>query len=81
MPAYKELYRLGSRVRVKPREALLEFQLNWKHHHPLSDDMLEFAGCSTTVVDVGFYHGGDVLYRLQDVTGTWHEACLESESG
>jgi hypothetical protein len=28
------------------------------------------------VQEVGFYHGGDVLYQLRGVPGTWHECCL-----
>ena len=67
----------GSKVRVRAREELLAFQRSWKFHHPVSDDMLSFAGQQTTVVGVGFYHGGDVLYHLDGIPGTWHETCLE----
>ena len=77
MPSYKELFRKGHRVRVRPREVLLEFQRTWKFHDPLSDEMVSLAGLSATVLSVGFYHGGDVLYQLDGVAGTWHEVCLE----
>jgi hypothetical protein len=30
---------------------------------------------------VAFYHGGDVLYTLDDIPGTWHEACMHPSSG
>jgi hypothetical protein len=36
------------------------------------------AGCTARVRDVGFYHGGDALYHLEGVPGTWHEACLHA---
>jgi hypothetical protein len=26
--------------------------------------------------EVGFYHGGDVLYTLDGIPGLWHEQCL-----
>jgi hypothetical protein len=28
------------------------------------------------VKQTGIYFGGDVLYWLEDVPGTWHERCL-----
>ena len=31
------------------------------------------------VRDVSFYHGGDVLYSLEKIPGTWHEQCLSSD--
>jgi hypothetical protein len=30
------------------------------------------------VRDVGFYHGGDVLYHLDGAPGIWHEVCLHA---
>lgn len=30
------------------------------------------------VEKVGFYHGGDPLYKLDGVPGVWHEECLEA---
>jgi hypothetical protein len=77
MPAYKELFREGSRVKVRNRKDLVQFQQSWKWHHPVSDPMLAYAGQTATVKSVGFYHGGDVLYELVGIAGTWHEACLE----
>ena len=35
-----------------------------------------FAGRGTTVQEVSFYHGGDVLYTLDGIPGIWHEQCL-----
>ena len=72
---------VGSSVRIKPRAELETFQREWKHHHPLQGDQLSYAGHTATVKAAGMYHGGDVLYQLSDIPGTWHEVCLEvSES-
>jgi hypothetical protein len=78
MAVYQALFEAGARVRIRPLGALQEFRSSWKLHHPLAEEQLEFAGRTATVADVGFYHGGDVLYTLEDVPGTWHEACVES---
>jgi hypothetical protein len=78
MPLYREVYLKGTLVRVADRASLLEFQKVWKLHHPLRWWQLWFAGQRATVFNVGFYHGGDVLYQLRGVPGTWHECCLRS---
>jgi hypothetical protein len=79
MPPYKELFSVGQRVRIRASEALVNFQKSWTLHHPISDEMVSFADTSAVVKSVGFYHGGDVLYVLENVPGTWHEGCLEGE--
>jgi len=68
----------GSKVRVIPRAALEAFAQGWKYHHKLEPEQMGYAGLSTTIKKVGFYHGGDVLYVLENVPGIWHEPCLES---
>ena len=78
MPPYKELFPVGSRVRIKPRSFLERFQREWKYHNPVSDSQLDAAAVCDTVKEVGFYHGGDVLYTLASTPGMWHEECLES---
>jgi len=78
LPPYQEQFPVGSRVRVKARPFLEQFQREWKYHHPLSTDQVDAAGRTDTVKGVGFYHGGDVLYQLSQIPGTWHEVCLES---
>jgi len=80
VPPYKEQFPAGSRVRVKPRRFLEQFQREWKYHHPISDGQLDLAGVIDTVKGAAFYHGGDVLYTLSETPGTWHEVCLESAS-
>ena len=51
---------------------------DWRWHHPLESERLQFAGNEATVDSVAFYHGGDVLYTLHGIPGIWHEACLLS---
>ena len=77
MTPYCERFKKGSIVRVAPLDDLLEFQRTWRLHDPLSNDQLAFAGRLTTVVGVGFYHGGDVLYQLAEAPGVWHERCVQ----
>ena len=81
MPAYHELYAVGTRVQIADRASLEEFRTSWRHHNPLSPEQLAYAGQSSTVKEVGFYHGGDVLYQLDAIPGTWHEQCLRAGSG
>ena len=80
MPAYKELYPVGSEVRVLPREKLEDFRRTWQFHDPLQEGQLPYAGAVSRVASVGFYHGGDVLYTLEKIPGIWHEICLGSAS-
>ena len=79
MPPYKELYPVGTKVRVASRAKLDDFLRTWKFHHPLVPEQLLAADRVAEVVNVGIYHGGDVLYGLRDVPGTWHEECLRPE--
>ena len=55
---------------------LEEFLRTWKYHHELTPEQLVFAGRVTKVKNSGMYHGGDVLYELEDVPGIWHEVCI-----
>ncbi len=76
--AYTAEYPVGSRVRIASREELATFMREWHYHNPLQPDQLQYAGRVTTVRRVGFYHGGDELYLLTDIPGTWHEENLAS---
>ena len=62
---------------MKARPFLEQFQREWKYHNPISEQQLDAAGAVDTVMAVGFYHGGDTLYTLFNIAGTWHEDCLE----
>ena len=75
---YKVEYEVGTAVKIKSRDFLLEFTRTWKFHNPLSAEQIEYQGKRATVKTVSFYHGGDELYALVDIPGIWHEQCLES---
>jgi hypothetical protein len=67
----------GTIVRVASQVELEEFRATWKLHNPLKQEQLAFAGSVAKVVGVGYYFGGDELYRLEGIPGVWHECCLE----
>ena len=73
---YKEAYLKGAKVRVADRDFLEEFKREWKYHHKLIPEQFEYAGRMAAVEGVGFYHGGDALYKLEGIPGLWHEQCL-----
>jgi hypothetical protein len=77
---YKATFPKGSRVRVASRAALETFARDWKYHHKLLPEQMDYAGATTTVKEVSFYHGGDQLYVLDNVPGIWNEPCLEPAS-
>lgn len=77
MPFYKEQFPKGSAIRVKEREALESFKMEWHCHNPLQSQQLAFAGREGRIASGGFYHGGDMLYSLEGIPGAWHEQCLE----
>ena len=73
---YNEEYPVGTIVRIIDRDALKHFQQSWKYHNPIEDNQLSYAGQIAKVEEVSFYHGGDELYRLENIPGIWHESCL-----
>jgi hypothetical protein len=75
---YNAEYPVGSLVRVADREHLERFIAEWNYHHPLTKELLDFAGCVTVVTNVGYYHGGSELYELSGLPGIWHEQCLRA---
>jgi len=56
---------------------LEHFLATWKFHNKLTQEQLAYADHVAEVESIGFYHAGDELYRLKEVPGIWHEACLE----
>jgi len=75
---YKEEFPKGSTVKIASRPSLENFLRTWKLHNKLKPDQLNYAGQLAEVESVGFYHGGDELYKLKGVPGVWHEQCLEA---
>jgi hypothetical protein len=63
-------------VRIADRPVLERFLTTWKFDNPLKSEQLAFAGKVAKITNVGFYHGGDPLYVLDEVPGVWHEQCL-----
>jgi hypothetical protein len=78
VPGYTARFAVGTQVSVVPEARLQEFRRTWRYHHALQDVQMPYAGARARVATVGFYHGGDVLYTLDNVPGIWHEACLDS---
>lgn len=75
---YQARFVEGAAVRIAPLSVLEEFRRTWRLHHPLAAEQLLYADRLARVAEIGFYHGGDALYRLQDIPGEWHEQCLET---
>lgn len=76
MPPYRELFPVGTKVRVASRPVLDAFVREWTFHHKLEPSQLSFADRTASVQRVEYHHGGDVLYVLDGAPGTWHESCL-----
>jgi hypothetical protein len=69
---------VGTRVQIAELKELARFQADWKSHHPLEPEQLEHAGVVTIVREVTYYQGGEPLYTLDQVPGTWLEPCLRA---
>ena len=73
---YNAEFPKGSTVRIAERPFLENFLDTWKLHNKLEPNQLDYANNTAEVESVGFYHGGDELYRLKGIPGIWHESCL-----
>jgi hypothetical protein len=73
---YREAFPVGSAVRIADRASLEAFMESWRYHHKLQPEQLAYAARSTRVEEVGFYHGGDPVYKLEGIPGLWLEQCL-----
>jgi hypothetical protein len=73
---YEAQFREGIQIRINDKESLERFAREWQYHNPLTREQMQFAGVVATIVGIGFYHGGDPLYTLENVPGVWHEECL-----
>jgi hypothetical protein len=76
---YEARFKQGDRVRIQARAALDQFVEQWTYHHPLAPEQLAFAGRTAVVKSIGYYHGGDVIYELENVPGIWHEVNVMAE--
>ncbi len=76
MNPYEEAFPVGTMVRIADLHELEEFRETWAYHNPLQPEQFAEAGRAVRVAAVGFYHGGDPLYTLEDTVGVWHESCL-----
>ena len=77
MPGQTALFPIGTEVLIAPQTTLARFQRPiWRNHHPVLDEQIPYADKVGRVAKVGFYHGGDVLYWLENIPGIWHEVCL-----
>ena len=74
--AYDADFPVGTKVRIKSRHLLQDFQRTWRFHDPLKDSQLDYAGQIATVDRVGYYFGADELYWLAGIPGVWNELCL-----
>jgi hypothetical protein len=74
----KQAFPLGATVRIADRKALEEFAAKWRFYHKLQPEQLACAGREATVTKVGFYYGGDAVYQLDGIPGTWPEPCLRT---
>jgi hypothetical protein len=73
---YSPEYPVGTKVRVAPRLILEDFLHTWQYHNKLIPEQIVYAGTTSEVESIGFYHGGDELYKLKGLPGIWYEACL-----
>jgi len=77
----KQAFPLGTRVRIADRAALEEFAAKWRFYHRLHPEQLACGGREAMVVKVSFYVGGDAVYQLDGIPGTWPEQCLRAVEG
>jgi hypothetical protein len=75
---YDADYPEGTLVKIVTLQELESFRDSWRFHHPIQPEQLEYANRIVRVKSVGYYHGGDVLYQLEGIPGTWHERCLRA---
>jgi hypothetical protein len=75
---YKARFEIGTSVQIADRAVLETFLRDWKLHNKLEPNQLKYHGQVATVEKVGFYFGGDQLYKLTGIPGIWHEQCLKA---
>ena len=71
-------FEVGSEVLIADRAFLEQFLEAGQYHNELEPEQLEYAGRTTKVLEVTFFHGGDEIYKLEGIPGVWHEECLSA---
>lgn len=77
---YDAKFKKGEQVKIGLRDELERFMHEWHYHDPLTKEQLLYAGFVALIKDVGFFHGGEPIYELASIPGTWHEECLSGVS-
>jgi hypothetical protein len=75
---YSETFPNDSKVKITNRSMLENFLKMWTLHNKLKPEQLSHADQISEVESVGFYRGGDELYKLKGISGIWHKQCLEA---
>jgi hypothetical protein len=76
--AYNIEFPTGTSVKIADRGTLENFLKNWKYHDKLTPEQVEYHDRVALVERTGIYFGGDELYWLEGIPGTWHEQCLSA---
>jgi hypothetical protein len=65
---YKCEFPKGTTVRIASKDFLEKFYHEWKYHHKLTLEQIDYHDQIATVEQASVYHGGDELYELQGCT-------------
>lgn len=68
----------ATRVEIADRDILEDFLQSWRFHDP---SQLDYAGQTAEVESHSIDHGGDVIYRLKNIPGFWHQHLLSLGEG
>jgi hypothetical protein len=74
---YNAAFATGATIRIPARVFLEDFTATSSYHHQLEPEQLVYAERIAKVKRVGFYHGGDPVYTLEGIPGSWLEPCLQ----
>jgi len=68
---WKPQFEAGDEVEIMDRVTLEQFRDYWKYVARPTEEQLRYAGLKTKIKIPTFYHGGYVLYELEDAPGVW----------
>ncbi|HEX5275263.1 MAG TPA: hypothetical protein VFW34_08305 [Candidatus Rubrimentiphilum sp.] len=75
----KPQFQTGDKVVIVDRQTLERFRNYWKFVARPTEEQLQYAGVKTNVSRPAFYHGGYVLYELEDVPGSWLSPTIKEQ--